>query len=258
MIKRLILSTTVTLLSSQSYASAFTAAYGSFLEETKTYPLYILEFELNKQSFFDFEANSINHSDSLTINDSAELVYQGIGFDFEPFRLNLELGFFFSLDKLVLDEVDYGVSRSIGGLRLSSDLGFINFEGSSRSYRPSWSPKTKIDSFTISYNPSPYQLSQAKIGVKLMKIRFVAEAGRFDHLKGRFDIMDQQYTVDQDPISYASIGLTFLGQKNTAIRLEWHDFIEDHDSQKKFHKLIGSALHRDAFHGGLLALGVEF
>ncbi len=247
------------ILSPALHAAILDVGVGLFTESNETKTFYLLELSQDKLSFADFQINALAHSnDSETIYDSAEFLYQGVGLDFDPLRINLELGYVFSLDKFVLDEVDYGVSRSVIGARAHLDLHFLQLFGSLRSYRPSWSPSTHIDSFEITFNPRPYQLARAGLTLDVKNLALKAEAGQFRELAGRFDILGESYGLSLEPVSYGKVTLQLTTAQKALLIAEWHQFIDDQGDRLLFRKLSGSILHRDAFQGGLLALGFEF
>ena len=242
----------------ESRAAIVLASYGAFDEGGDRQALYTLEASSAQKGFGDFELTSMNHSDGQTVNDSLELIYRGIGFDFEPFRLNLDIGYISSLDKFVVDEFDYGVSRSIVGMGLSIDLNFLELHGYSRSYTPSASVKTRIDSFTLSFNPYAYQQSQVGLAMRLGFLEVQADVGRFDRLRGRYDILGEDFKVTVPSISYSKAALLFKGSKHSVLRLEVHKILDDQNQRDNFQKLIGTAVQRDAYDGGSLGIGFSF
>lgn len=243
--------------SSTGQAADFAAGVGSFTENTKSYPLYLLELKQDKKNISDFEVGALAHSSTKeTVYDVGQILYQGFGFDFDPLRLNLELGYSWSLDKFVLDEVDYGISHSVVGGRIVLNIPFLQVFGAYRSYRPTWSPKTTIDSFEITFNPSPFQWVRAGVLLNFKAIELSAEAGQFRNLKGRFDILGDGYTLELNPVSYQKAALQLNSQQKTYIRAEWHQFVQDQGNRLLFQKLTGSSLNREAFYGGIIALGI--
>ncbi|HYX33867.1 MAG TPA: hypothetical protein VE954_12195 [Oligoflexus sp.] len=247
-----------TLMPMQARAATLLASYGAFEKTDVHKSFYKFEVAQDKGGLGDFELASLNHIDEKTIRDSIEFVSRGLGFDFEPVRLHLDLGYMFSIDKFALDEIDYGISRSVLGAGLKLDLGFLQLRGFSRSYVPYGSAKTRIDSFTLTFNPYPYQQSQAGIALRVGFLEVEADAGRFDKLRGRYDILGQNYRIDLPGVTYAKAAVVLKGNKHSMLRLEAHKVLEDHGRREEFHKLIGSAMHRDAYDGGSLGIGFEF
>ncbi len=242
----------------ESKAATVLASYGAYEQNTNRETFYTLEAAANNKSFEDFELTSVNHVQGHTINDSLEVISRGLGFDFEPLRLNVDIGYFFSLDKYALDEIDYGISRSIVGAGLSLDLRFIELRGYSRSYVPYGSAKTRIDSFTLTFNPYPYQQSQAGLAIKLGFLELTGDVGRFDRLRGRYDIVGENFMIELPGVSYGKAALLLKGNKHSVLRLEVHKILDDHDRRDDFHKLIGTAMHREAYDGGSLGIGFMF
>ncbi len=242
----------------ESKAATILASYGAYDQDANRETFYTLEAASNKKSFEDFELTSVNHVQGHTINDSLEIISRGLGFDFEPLRLNVDIGYFFSLDKYALDEIDYGISRSIVGAGLSLDLQFIELRGYSRSYVPYGSAKTRIDSFTLTFNPYPYQQSQAGLAIKVGFLELTGDVGRFDRLRGRYDIVGENFMLELPGVSYGKAALLLKGSKHSVLRLEAHKILDDHDRRDDFHKLIGTAMHREAYDGGSLGIGFMF
>ncbi len=242
----------------ESKAATVLASYGAYEQNTNRETFYTLEAAANNKSFEDFELTSVNHVQGHTINDSLEVISRGLGFDFELLRLNVDIGYFFSLDKYALDEIDYGISRSIVGAGLSLDLQFIELRGYSRSYVPYGSAKTRIDSFTLTFNPYPYQQSQAGLAIKVGFLELTGDVGRFDRLRGRYDIVGENFMIELPGVSYGKAALLLKGNKHSVLRLEVHKILDDHDRRDDFHKLIGTAMHREAYDGGSLGIGFMF
>jgi hypothetical protein len=243
---------------SQASAATILASYGAYEKADLHEGFYKFEAGQAKGGLGDFEIASLSHIEEKTIWDSIEFVSRGLGFDFDPVRLHLDIGYMFSMDKFALDEIDYGISRSILGGGLNLDLGFLQLRGFSRSYVPYGSARTRIDSFDLTFNPYPYQQSQAGLALRVGFLEFEADAGRFDKLRGRYDILGQNFTIDLPGVTYAKAAVVLKGNKHTVLRLEAHKILEDHDRRDEFHKLIGSAMHRDAYDGGSLGIGFEF
>jgi hypothetical protein len=239
-------------------AATVLASYGAYEQNTDRESFFTLEAFSNKRNYDDFEFTSVNHVKGQTINDSVEVISRGLAFDFELLRLNFDIGYFFSLDKYALDEIDYGISRSIIGGGLSLDLKFIELHGHSRSYIPYGSAKTKIDSFTLSYNPYPYQQSQAGLTIRLGFLELQGDVGRFDRLRGRYDILEENFMLTLPAVSYGKATVVLKGSKHSVLRLEVHKILDDHDRREDFHKLIGTAMHREAYDGGSLGIGFSF
>lgn len=239
-------------------ATTLLASYGAFEQGEDKQNFYTLEAASARGNLADFEFTSLNHVDETTVNDSIELISSGLGFDFAPFRLHADIGYLFSIDKYALDEIDYGISRSIIGGGLNLDLQFIQIHSFSRSYVPSGSAKARIDSFSFTYNPYPYQQSQVGLTIRLGLMDLFGETGRFDKLRGRYDILGDNFLLELPAVSYAKAGLVLRGSKKSILRLEAHKVLDDHDRRTDFHKLIGSAMHRDAIDGGSLGIGFEF
>lgn len=239
-------------------AATVLASYGAYDQDADRETFYTLEASSAQKSFGDFELTSMNHVQGETINDSLEIISRGLGFDFEPLRLNVDIGYFFSLDKYALDEIDYGISRSIIGAGLSLDLRFIELRGYSRSYVPYASAKTRIDSFTLTFNPYPYQQSQAGLSIKVGFLELQGDVGRMDRLRGRYDILGENFMLELPGVSYGKAALLLKGSKHSILRLEVHKVLEDHDRRDDFHKLIGTAMHREAYDGGSLGIGFSF
>jgi hypothetical protein len=242
----------------QARAATVLASYGAYDQDTRRENFYTLEASSARKSFEDFEFTSVNHVEGKTINDSIEIISRGLGFDFEPLRLNVDIGYFFSLDKYALDEIDYGISRSIVGAGLSLDLHFLELHGYSRSYVPYSSAKTRIDSFTLTFNPYPYQQSQAGLTIRLGFLELQGDVGRFDRLRGRYDIVGENFMMTVPAISYGKATLVLKGSKHSVLRFEVHKLLDDHDRRDDFHKLIGTAMHREAYDGGSLGIGFSF
>jgi hypothetical protein len=242
----------------QGRAATVLASYGAFEQDASRTNFYTLEASSARKSFEDFEFTSVNHIDGQTINDSLEVISRGLGFDFEPIRLNVDIGYYFSLDKYALDEIDYGISRSIAGAGLSLDLSFLELRGFSRSYIPYGSAKTRIDSFTLTFNPYPYQQSQAGITLRVGALELQGDVGRFDRLRGRYDILGENFLVTLPGVSYGKATLLLKGGKHSVLRFEMHKLLDDHDRREDFHKLIGTAMHREAYDGGSLGIGFSF
>lgn len=242
----------------ETQAITLLASYGAFERDSLQRNFYTLEASSTGKSFTDFELMSVNHIDKETINDSLEVVSRGLGFDFEPLRINLDLGYLFALDTYARDEIDYAVSRSIAGVALSIELGFLELRGFTRSYIPYAPAKTRIDSFDLSFNPSPYQESQVGLSLPTGPFQFELDLGRFDRLQGRYDIVGDNFMLTLPPLSYAKAALTLQGKNHTVLRAEAHKILDDHERRDDFHKLIGSAMHRDAYDGGSLGIGFAF
>jgi len=239
-------------------AATVLASYGAFDQDTSRQNFYTLEASSAKKSFEDFELTSVNHIDKETINDSIEVISRGLGFDFEPLRINVDIGYFFSLDKYAHDEIDYAISRSIAGAGLSLDLSFLELRAFSRSYIPYASAKTRIDSFNLTFNPYPYQQSQGGLTLRVGSLELQGDVGRFDQLRGRYDIIGENFMLTMPAVSYAKAALVLKGNKHTVLRAEAHKILDDHDRRDDFHKLIGTAMHRDAYDGGSLGIGFTF
>lgn len=239
-------------------AATVLASYGAYDQDADRETFYTLEASSAKKNFGDFELTSMNHVKGQSINDSLEIISSGLGFDFEPLRLNVDLGYFFSLDKYALDEIDYGISRSIVGAGLSLDLRFLELRGYSRSYVPYGSAKTRIDSFTLTFNPYPYQQSQAGLTLRIGFLELQGDVGRFDRLRGRYDILGENFMLELPAVSYGKAAVLLKGSKNSILRLEVHKVLDDHDRRDDFQKLIGTAMHREAYDGGSLGIGFTF
>jgi hypothetical protein len=239
-------------------AATVLASYGAFDQDSIRQNFYTLEASSAKKSFEDFELTSVNHIDKETINDSIEVISRGLGFDFEPLRINVDVGYFFSLDKYARDEIDYAISRSIAGAGVSLDLSFLELRAYSRSYIPYASAKTRIDSFNLTFNPYPYQQSQGGITLRIGSLELEGDVGRFDRLRGRYDIIGENFILTIPTVSYAKAALVLKGSKHTVLRAEAHKILDDHDRRDDFHKLIGTAMHRDAYDGGSLGIGFSF
>jgi hypothetical protein len=59
-------------------------------------------------------------------------------------------------------------------------------------------------------------------------------------------------------VSYSKAAIVLKGNKHTVLRAEAHKILDDHDRRDDFHKLIGTAMHRDAYDGGSLGIGFSF
>src|SRR5688500_10521498 len=86
-------------------AATVLASYGAYEQDASRANFYTLEASSAKKSLEDFEFISVNHIDGQTIHDSLEVISRGLGFDFEPLRLNIDIGYCFSMDKYALDEI---------------------------------------------------------------------------------------------------------------------------------------------------------
>jgi hypothetical protein len=239
-------------------AATVLASYGAYEQNTEQESFFTLEAYSNRKNYDDFVFTSVNHVKGQTINDSAEIISRGLAFDVEVLRLNFDIGYFFSLDKFALDEIDYGISRSIIGAGLSVDLKFIELHGYSRSYIPYASAKTRIDSFNLSFNPYPYQQSQAGLTIRLGFLELQGDVGRFDRLRGRYDILEENFMLTLPAVNYGKATLVLKGSKHSVLRLEAHKIVDDHNRRDDFHKLIGTAMHREAYDGGSLGIGFSF
>lgn len=100
--------------------STFLASYGAFEKEKHRNYFYTLELSQNKSSLTDFEITSLHLVKGETRHNSVEVLSRGLGFEFALLRLSADAGFLFSMDKYALDEIDYGISRSVVGLNLSA------------------------------------------------------------------------------------------------------------------------------------------
>ncbi|WP_141734490.1 hypothetical protein [Oligoflexus tunisiensis] len=245
-------------LCTQAEAATLMLSYGALEQANQKDNFYTLEAAKNQGELTDFEVISLNHAKGQTLHDSVEVLSRGLGVDFAILRLSADIGYLFSLDKYALDEVDYGISRSVLGLALRLDLSILTLHAFSRSYIPVGSATTHIDSFDLTFNPYPHQQSAAGITLQLGPLEIQGETGRLDNLKGRFDILGENFMLTLRAVTYGKAALVLKGGNNTLLRLEAHKVLQDHNRRSDFHKLIGSAIHRDAYDGGSLGIGFAF
>lgn len=239
-------------------AATVLASYGAHEQDASRENFYTLEALSANKNLADFEFISVNHIQKQTINDSMEIISRGLGFDFEPLRLNVDIGYFLSIDKYARDEIDYGISRSIAGVGLSLDFSFLELRGYSRSYIPYGSAKTRIDSFTLTFNPYPYEQSQAGFTLRIGALELLGDVGRFDRLRGRYDILGENFMTTLPAVTYGKSAILLKGNKHTVLRFEVHKLLAGQQWREDFHKLIGTDMHRDAYDGGSLGIGFSF
>jgi hypothetical protein len=77
-------------------------------------------------------------------------------------------------------------------------------------------------------------------------------------LRGRYDILGENFLVTLPGVSYGKATLLLKGGKHSVLRFEMHKLLDDHDRREDFHKLIGTAMHREAYDGGSLGIGFSF
>ncbi len=240
------------------WATTVLASYGAYDRDAKRETFYMFEANSTANEFDDFELTLLNHVRGRPNPDSLEIISRGLGFDFEFLRPRLDIGYLFTFDKYALDEIDYNIPHAILGAGLDFNLPFLFLRAYSRTYVPSSSPETQIDSFKLSFNPYSYQQSQLGLSKKFDLIELQADAGRIDRLRGRYDILDESFVLKLPGINYGKLSVQIKGSHEMILRMEAHKILSKLNRRGDFQKLIGNAIHREAYDGGSLGIGISF